>query len=290
MNAAMAAPGASVEGLARQVVDPCHHGQVVGHELVEVDVDGLVCRQDVVLLGAAAQHALEPVGPVVAHALDVDPVAGEAGRVGEHRHHRRGDRDRVAVGDDEGGVGERVDQRRELLEVLGRLEHPAGAAPQPLQHLEDPAEVGVARAAGRGPGRRRARVGMGAVVSNSMVEKSMARSWISSWVCSTVISCMRLKYGRAASRNESAIAVRSRRGSGAPAAGPLALGQDRLEALPVGERAQGGVGRHQVVQVGGAGPGQPADDDRGDDLLVEDLGVPPRSGPRSAAGSSAGRG
>ena len=54
----------------------------------------------------------------------------------------------------------------------------------------------------------------------------------------------------------------------------LAIGQDRLEALPVGERAQGRVGGHQVVQVRGARPRQPADDDRGDDPLLEDLGVP----------------
>ena len=60
---------------------------------------------------------------------------------------------------------------------------------------------------------------MGAVVSNNMVEKSMARSWISSCMWSTVISCMRLKYGMAASSNDSAMAVRSWRGSGAPGAG-----------------------------------------------------------------------
>ena len=57
--------------------------------------------------------------------------------------------------------------------------------------------------------------------------------------------------------------------------GPLTLGQDGLEALPVGERPQGRVGRHQVVQVGGAGPRQAADDDRGGDALLEDLGVAP---------------
>ena len=70
-------------------------------------------------VGAAAQHELEPVGPVVADPLDVNPVTGEACSVGEHHHHRRRHRDRVAVRDHEGGVGERVDQRRELLEVLG---------------------------------------------------------------------------------------------------------------------------------------------------------------------------
>ena len=107
----MDVPGASVQGLAGQVVDARHHGQVVGHELVEVHVDGAVGRQDVALLGAAAEHPLEPVRPVAAHDLDVDPVAGEARRVGDHRDHRRGHRHRVPVRDDEGGVGEGLDQR-----------------------------------------------------------------------------------------------------------------------------------------------------------------------------------
>ena len=115
----MAAPGALVEGLAGQLVDPSDHGQVVRHELVEVHVDRLLRRQDVALGGAAAEHALEPVRPVPAHALEVDPVAGEPGRVGDHGDHGGRDRHGVPVGDDEGGVGEGVDQGGELLEVLG---------------------------------------------------------------------------------------------------------------------------------------------------------------------------
>ena len=49
------------------------------------------------------------------------------------------------------------------------------------------------------------------------------------------------------------------------------VGQDGLEALPVGEGTQGGVGADQVVQMGGAGPGQPADDDGPHDPDVVDL-------------------
>ena len=45
-------------------------------------------------------------------------------------------------------------------------------------------------------GRARARhVGIGAIVSNNIVEKSIARIWISSCTCHVVISCMRLKSG-----------------------------------------------------------------------------------------------
>ena len=47
----------------------------------------------------------------------------------------------VAVGDDEGGVGEGGPQRSELLEVLGRLEDPACAAAQELEDLQDRPEV-----------------------------------------------------------------------------------------------------------------------------------------------------
>ena len=125
----MRLPGAFVERLAGQVVDARHHGQVVGHELVEVHVDRVVVGQGAALVGAAAEHSFEAVGPVAAHGLHVDPVAGETGGVGDHRDHRRRHRYRVAVGDHEGGVGERLDERRELLEVLGRLEHPAASRP-----------------------------------------------------------------------------------------------------------------------------------------------------------------
>ncbi len=55
---------------------------------------------------------------------------------------------------------------------------------------------------------------------------------------------------------------------------PLLVGRDRLQGLPVRQRPQRRVGRHQVVQVGRAGAGQPGHDDRGLDLDVPDLGVP----------------
>src|SRR5215216_2900257 len=60
---------------------------------------------------------------------------------------------------------------------------------------------------------------MADVVSNSIVEKSIASSWISSWTWSTVISCMRLKYGIEVLTKSSATSVRAMRGSGSPGAG-----------------------------------------------------------------------
>ena len=56
------------------------------------------------------------------------------------------------------------------------------------------------------------------MVSNSMVDTSRARSWISSWTWSTVISCIRLKYGSASFKKASPSSVRAGRGSGSPAA------------------------------------------------------------------------
>ena len=58
-------------------------------------------------------------------------------------------------------------------------------------------------------------------------------------------------------------------------------GGERLEALPVGQVAQRRVGGQQVVQVGGAGAGQPADDDRPLDRRRPRSRDARRSAPRS---------
>ena len=82
-------------------------------------------------------------------------------------------------------------------------------------------------------------------------------------VLDVVISCMRLKCGSASLTNPSAmLAARAARIGRRRGAGSLALGEHRLEALPVGQRPQRRVGGHQVVQVGRARARQAADDDR----------------------------
>ena len=48
---------------------------------------------------------------------------------------------------------------------------------------------------------------------------------------------------------------------------------ERLEAFPVGQGADSGVGGDQVVQVGGAAAGQPADDDGSFDRNGLDFGM-----------------
>ena len=99
---------------------------------------------------------------------------------------------------------------------------------------------------------------MADVVSNSIVEKSIARSWISSWTWSTVISCMRLKYGIAELMKSSATSVRAIARVGLARRRLLGVGEHRLEALPVRQRSQRRVGGHEVVQVRRAGARQPA--------------------------------
>ena len=78
----MDASSRPVGGEPGDLVDAADHGQIVGHELVEVDIDGPRCRQEVALVDARPQHALQTIHPVGGDAGGVDPVLGEAGGVG----------------------------------------------------------------------------------------------------------------------------------------------------------------------------------------------------------------
>ena len=98
--------------LAGDVVDALDHREVVGHELVEADVDRLpVGDQVAVALArrgagprpAATSTARTPCGSGWATLIRAAYVSIV--------HDRRGDRDRVAVGHDERRVGEHVEQR-----------------------------------------------------------------------------------------------------------------------------------------------------------------------------------
>ncbi len=163
-------------------------------------------------------------------------------------------------------------KRGELLEVLGGLEHPARPAPQPLERLEDLAQVGIA----------------GALVAGQVVVAPQWHRRRGLEEHRREVDGQQLDFlvGVRHGHLVHAVEVRQRgveeREShlGAPEARVrfcgaqlLAFGQHGLEAFPVGERTQGRVGRDEVVQVGGPGTGQAADDDRGVDALVKDLGV-----------------
>ena len=54
-------------------------------------------------------------------------------------------RDRIAMRDDEGASGKTVASGTELFQVLRRLQHPALAAAQQLQHLQHRLQVAVVR-------------------------------------------------------------------------------------------------------------------------------------------------
>ena len=98
------------------------------------------------------------------------------------------------------------------------------------------------------------------MVSNSIVEKSIARSWISSCTWSTVISCIRLKYGMACSIN--ANPPRSVPRTRIWVVADLGWQGHGLQAFPIRQRAQGGVCGQQIVKVGGSRTALTGDDDR----------------------------
>src|SRR5438105_1558790 len=70
---------------------------------------------------------------------------------------------------------------------------------------------------------------MTAMVSNSIEERSMASSWISSWACHSVISCIRLNSGMATSMKLSPTSGRASRGSGVAEIVGTGLGRGPLE-------------------------------------------------------------
>jgi hypothetical protein len=111
-----AGPPLRRHGLPGQLVDPVDHPLVVGHQVVEADVDRPA--EHVTVGHALAEHPLDAIGPVPAGGHRVGRGLGHPGAVGHHGAHRGGDRHRVAVGHHERGVGERLQQHRELLEVL----------------------------------------------------------------------------------------------------------------------------------------------------------------------------
>ena len=105
------------------LVDLLDHRHVVGHELVEQHVDRAVGGEEVAVSHARLQQPVDAVDPVRRELLGLDRGAAHAIAVGQHRdrrlHHRHG----IAVRDRERRVGERGEQRRDLLEVLRRLQH-----------------------------------------------------------------------------------------------------------------------------------------------------------------------
>ena len=125
------------------VEDARRHGQVVGHELAELHVDALGGRDKTGVAHRGAQQALHPVDPVLGKCVGVDLHAPQPVSVGEHSDRRLQHGDGIAQGEGDGGVGEGGEQRAELLEVLGCLEHPAIRSPQITEHLEFAAQKGV---------------------------------------------------------------------------------------------------------------------------------------------------
>ena len=105
--------------LAGEVVEALGDPELVGHEVVEADVDRPFGRDDVPVVHERVQHPLQAVGPrcrdlVHRHRRTVHPRG-----VGEHRKHRQHHRHRVAVGAHHDDAWEDGVEHRQLLEMLG---------------------------------------------------------------------------------------------------------------------------------------------------------------------------
>ena len=92
-----------------------------------------------------AEQPFDPIDPVGGQLVGLDVHPPQAIAVGQHRDRRLQHGDGIAQGEGDGGVRERLQQRAELLEVLGGLQDPAVRAPQVAQHLELLPEEGVVR-------------------------------------------------------------------------------------------------------------------------------------------------
>ena len=162
--------------------------------------------------------------------------------------------------------------RAELLEMLRRLEHPAIAAALPLEHLQELAEVPVRRClivrlVVVTP-RRHRRDGV------EQHRREVDREQLDLFVdvpCRHLVHPLEVRQ-RVVEEPERGVGTDDAR-IGCTRRRLLGRREHRLEALPVGERPQAGVGGHQVVEVRGPGAREPADDDRPGDLDVEDLGM-----------------
>jgi hypothetical protein len=249
------------ERLSRQRVDAGDGGDVVGHELVEAHVDRTGGREQVAIADAGGDHGLHARRPVPSDGDRVRAVDDEAGRVGDHRRHRAGDRHRVAVGDHERRVGKHPRQDAELLQMLGRLEHPPRPTPQPREDLEHRPQILVRRGLvvreipvaprrdGRGGleehGREVDREELDLLVD--VVDRHLVHA---------------LEVGQRELEERDRLLGPHDPRIGLAGRGPLGVRQHRLQRLPVRQRAQRRVGSHQVVQVRGPGSRQAADHDR----------------------------
>ena len=209
--------------------------------------------QDVAVAHARPQHLLDARAPVPAHDARVGVVGAEARAVGDHRAERHGDGHRIAVRDDVRRVREHGRERAELLEVLGRLEDPAFAAAQELEHLEDLAQV---------PVRRRLVVRLVVVAPRRHRRDRLEqhRREVDREELDLLVDVPRRHLVHALEVRQRVVEEAERRcrcgrwrGSGSPGAGCSDCGEHRFEALPVGQRPQRGVGRHRGC-AGGSCP------------------------------------
>ena len=240
---------------------------------MEQHVDTAIGRQPVAVAHARAQEALDTIHPVRRERVGLHGAPSHAVAVGEHRDRRLDHRYRIAVRDGERRIRKRREQRRDLLEVLRRLQHPAARAAQERQHLQHLAEVRIVLALIEGEveisPRRHAckpfeRVGGEVEVLELDLLLDRGRVLVMHGTQQRHHRDLRLVVAP----------VPREAGVDTVAAGAVAGAWARFEALPVREGAQTGVGRDEVDEMGRPGSREADHDDRRVELHGEDLGIP----------------
>lgn len=261
------------EGLAGQGVDALGHAEFVGHEVVEPDVDRAVRADGVAVAHQRAEHLIEAVDPGVGDLFDWHRRAVHARGVGDHRDHRQRHRHRIAVGEHDDAVGEHPIQHRHLFEVLRRLEQPA---PPPAQELHRPQLGGQVFVV------RRLVVGLVVVAPAGHVGERLQqhRGDVVGQQLDLLVDVVGGHFVHEREMRHHRVDHPDRDVHPGPPRirlhANLVRHREGLVAFPVRHGAEGGWRRQQVVQVRGAGAGQPGDHHGRGQFDVVDLGMAPQ--------------
>src|SRR3546814_6867843 len=92
---------------------------------------------------ASFQKAAIPIYPVPGLFFRIDAFAQYSGRIKTHGDCGSDGTDGIAMRDDEGSVGERLIENRQLLHVLRTFDDPAVGATQEGEHLHRLFQIGI---------------------------------------------------------------------------------------------------------------------------------------------------
>ena len=111
--------GRICQRLAGEVVNAFSDAELIGHEVVEADVDRALRRDDIETVDERVQHHLQAVDPRCRDLLHRHRRAMHPRGIGDHREHGQRYRHGVAVGAHHDRAGKDGVSTGNLLEVLG---------------------------------------------------------------------------------------------------------------------------------------------------------------------------